>query len=128
MARRVPQPVNPGQETPWGKQPREIRALSDKQKYSGKSPIDSEALCKQVDEQVRTMEPISLSTQTAEEIQRLNPERDGSGSVSAVPTASSDITAHRHVEQEYETLFTEMLEGFALHEIICNAEGCCLSH
>ena len=102
--------------------------MSDKQKYSGKSPIDSEALCKQVDEQVRTMEPISLSTQTAEEIQRLNPERDGSGSVSAVPTASSDITAHRHVEQEYETLFTEMLEGFALHEIICNAEGCCLSH
>ncbi len=97
--------------------------MSDKQKYSGKSPIDSEALCKQVDEQVRTMEPISLPTQTAEEIQLLNPERDGSGSVSAVPTASSDITAHRHVEQEYETLFTEMLEGFALHEIICNAEG-----
>jgi PAS domain S-box-containing protein len=35
----------------------------------------------------------------------------------------NDITAHRKVEQDYQTLFREMLDGFALHEIICDEAG-----
>ncbi|MDP2218372.1 MAG: PAS domain S-box protein [Methanolobus sp.] len=34
-----------------------------------------------------------------------------------------DITEKRKVEQEYQTLFREMLNGFALHEIICDDQG-----
>ncbi|MDK9706214.1 MAG: PAS domain S-box protein [Desulforhopalus sp.] len=34
-----------------------------------------------------------------------------------------DISAQRLAEQNYQTLFREMLNGFALHEIICNAAG-----
>ena len=34
-----------------------------------------------------------------------------------------DITERKQVEQNYQTLFREMLNGFALHEIICNEEG-----
>ena len=34
-----------------------------------------------------------------------------------------DITEHRRVERDYRNLFREMLEGFALHEVICNSEG-----
>ena len=34
-----------------------------------------------------------------------------------------DITARRKAERDYQTLFHEMLDGFALHEIICDADG-----
>ena len=34
-----------------------------------------------------------------------------------------DITARRRLEQNYQTLFRKMLNGFALHEIICDAQG-----
>ncbi|MFA5012543.1 MAG: PAS domain S-box protein [Ignavibacteria bacterium] len=34
-----------------------------------------------------------------------------------------DITSSRKTEQEYKKLFEEMLDGFALHEIICDEEG-----
>jgi PAS domain S-box-containing protein len=36
---------------------------------------------------------------------------------------SRDITARRKAEREYQTLFHEMVEGFALHEIICDEKG-----
>jgi PAS domain S-box-containing protein len=51
---------------------------------------------------------------------RLIPELDTQGNVRSVLSIGRDITAHRHAEQEYRTLFTEMLDGFALHEIICD--------
>ena len=34
-----------------------------------------------------------------------------------------DITEQRQAEQNYLTLFQEMLDGFALHEIICDGQG-----
>ncbi len=34
-----------------------------------------------------------------------------------------DITARKKVEESYHTLFMEMQEGFALHEIICDPAG-----
>lgn len=34
-----------------------------------------------------------------------------------------DITDRLEVERRYQMLFNEMLDGFALHEIICNAQG-----
>ena len=54
---------------------------------------------------------------------RLIPERDAQGGVSSVLSVSRDITAQRKAEQGYKILFREMLDGFALHEIVCDAEG-----
>ena len=34
-----------------------------------------------------------------------------------------DITARKKAEESYQTLFREMLDGFALHEVICNETG-----
>jgi PAS domain S-box-containing protein len=34
-----------------------------------------------------------------------------------------DITDRKRAEEEYRTLFREMLDGFALHEIICDEQG-----
>jgi PAS domain S-box-containing protein len=33
------------------------------------------------------------------------------------------MTAHRRAERDYQTLFREMLDGFALHEILCDDAG-----
>jgi PAS domain S-box-containing protein len=54
---------------------------------------------------------------------RLVPEMDAKGQVTSILSLSRDITAHRRAEQNYQTLFREMLDGFALHEIICDEEG-----
>ncbi|MBW7863511.1 MAG: PAS domain S-box protein [Candidatus Hydrogenedentes bacterium] len=54
---------------------------------------------------------------------RLMPEHDGRGELRSVLSISRDITEHRRLEQEYERLFQEMLDGFALHEIICDELG-----
>ncbi|MBF0531020.1 MAG: PAS domain S-box protein, partial [Deltaproteobacteria bacterium] len=40
-----------------------------------------------------------------------------------VYTTFDDITEERKARKEYETLFREMLEGFALHEIVCDTQG-----
>jgi len=37
--------------------------------------------------------------------------------------AVQDITERRKTEEEYRTLFHQMLDGFALHEIICDEKG-----
>ena len=34
-----------------------------------------------------------------------------------------DITARKRAEQDYRTLFHEMLDGFAVHEILCDPQG-----
>lgn len=54
---------------------------------------------------------------------RLLPERDAQGVVRSVLSISRDITAHRRIEQDYRMLFSKMLEGFAVHEIICDDGG-----
>lgn len=54
---------------------------------------------------------------------RLEPEFDKHGSVRSVLSISRDVTEYRRAEKDYETLFREMLNGFALHEIICNEQG-----
>ncbi len=54
---------------------------------------------------------------------RLIPERDNKGQVKSVLSINRDITAHRTAEYNYQTLFREMLEGFASHEIICDDKG-----
>lgn len=54
---------------------------------------------------------------------RLEPEFDEHGRVRSVLSISRDVTEYRRAEKDYETLFREMLNGFALHEIICNEQG-----
>ena len=43
--------------------------------------------------------------------------------VSKVLGTFEDVTERRNLEHRYESLFQHMLDGFALHEIICDAEG-----
>jgi len=54
---------------------------------------------------------------------QLTPEHDAEDRVFSVLGVSRDITERKQVEQNYQTLFREMLNGFALHEIICNDAG-----
>ena len=54
---------------------------------------------------------------------RLVPEFDAHGQVRSVLSISRDVTVYRQAEENYQTLFREMLDGFALHEIICDADG-----
>ena len=48
---------------------------------------------------------------------------DKSGLFEGMVATIEDITDHWKTKEEYETLFREMLDGFALHEIICDSKG-----
>jgi two-component system, cell cycle sensor histidine kinase and response regulator CckA len=54
---------------------------------------------------------------------RLVPESGPHGKVQSVLSIARDITARREAEQNYQMLFREMLDGFALHEILRDAQG-----
>jgi PAS domain S-box-containing protein len=45
---------------------------------------------------------------------------DENGNPQCLATAAIDMTAYHKAKHEYETLFREMLDGFALHDIICD--------
>lgn len=48
---------------------------------------------------------------------------DAAGQVIGYRGADQDVTERRKAQQDYRMLFHEMLDGFALHEIICDAQG-----
>lgn len=54
---------------------------------------------------------------------RLFPELDAHGQISTVLSLSRDVTEQRRAEQDYQTLFQQMLDGFALNEMIFDAAG-----
>lgn len=54
---------------------------------------------------------------------RLFPEFNEQGEVVTVMTIAKDITERRKAQEDYATLFREMIDGFAIHEILCNDEG-----
>ncbi|MCG2732904.1 PAS domain S-box protein [Pseudodesulfovibrio aespoeensis] len=54
---------------------------------------------------------------------RLIPEFDANGQIQSALSISRDITEQRQAEQDYESLFMKMLDGFAVHEIICDESG-----
>ncbi len=45
------------------------------------------------------------------------------GTLSQVYTTFQDITAEKKAKQDYQLLFNAMVDGFALHEIICDQQG-----
>ena len=49
--------------------------------------------------------------------------RDSRGAPQYSIAAVQDITDRRRAERDYQSLFNEMLDGFALHEIICDESG-----
>jgi two-component system cell cycle sensor histidine kinase/response regulator CckA len=54
---------------------------------------------------------------------RFLPETDEIGNVKTVLSIARDITEHRISERKYKDLFHSMINGFALHEIICDESG-----
>ncbi len=54
---------------------------------------------------------------------RMVPVRDDAGRLVALEGMARDISERKRVEEEYQTLFREMLDAFAVHEIICNEDG-----
>jgi PAS domain S-box-containing protein len=51
------------------------------------------------------------------------PRVSAEGHVRQVVCTFADITARKRAEEDYQTLFREMLDGFALHELICDDLG-----
>lgn len=49
--------------------------------------------------------------------------RDEGGAPRFIAASAVDMTAYHQAELNYRTLFREMLDGFALHEIICDSSG-----
>lgn len=51
------------------------------------------------------------------------PILEADGSLSQVYTIFQDITAEKKAKNDYQLLFNSMVDGFALHEIICDESG-----
>ena len=51
------------------------------------------------------------------------PVLEPDGTLSQVYTIFQDVTAEKKAKQDYELLFNSMVDGFALHEIICDENG-----
>lgn len=45
------------------------------------------------------------------------------GSLDYVVAMVEDVSDYRKAEKDYREMFSEMLDAFALHEIVCNAQG-----
>jgi two-component system cell cycle sensor histidine kinase/response regulator CckA len=54
---------------------------------------------------------------------RFFPEHAQEGRIVSVLGIVRDITSHRAVEQNYRMLFEQMVNGFSLHEIICDGQN-----
>lgn len=54
---------------------------------------------------------------------RLIPEYDSEGNIKSALSISRDITDHRRIERDYHNLFMKILDGFAVHEIVCDEGG-----
>ena len=78
--------------------------------YSSKEPYSQEFM-------------VHLKTGATWFANTLKPIDFGSSQTPAVLSVSLDITDRKQAEQNYQTLFQEMIDGFALHEIICNEAG-----
>lgn len=50
------------------------------------------------------------------------PERDGSGSIGSILAITRDITRLKEIEQKFRTLFENISEGVALHEIVYDGD------
>jgi PAS domain S-box-containing protein len=50
-------------------------------------------------------------------------KRDDEGRVTGFVCVLADITDRRNAERNYQSIFNEMLDGFALHDIICDDAG-----
>jgi two-component system, cell cycle sensor histidine kinase and response regulator CckA len=106
------------------------------EKWLGKSHADlgyPPEMCQYWEERIRqvfkTGMPFEAEFSTALQGQertfnwRMLPEFGPQGELNSVLSISRDITAQRTVERDYQTLFREMREGLAVHEVICDAQG-----
>ncbi|MCC7493842.1 MAG: PAS domain S-box protein [Fimbriimonadaceae bacterium] len=59
---------------------------------------------------------------------RAVPEHGPAGDVSAVLAIARDVTTERDLARDYQALFNTMLDGFALHEVICDDHGAVIDY
>ncbi len=93
-------------------------------------PEDMERLGKAVEDAVNTGKPykIELCAVRKDGATRIcrargHAEMGPGGKATRMFGSLQDITDLKRAEQDYKMLFREMLNGFALHEIICDAAG-----
>jgi two-component system sensor histidine kinase/response regulator len=53
----------------------------------------------------------------------ITPVRGDDGEISHFIAVKQDITERKQAEENYRMLFREMLNGFALHEVLCDEQG-----
>jgi PAS domain S-box-containing protein len=78
-----------------------------------------------VQEVVRTRQPLRFRDENIQSTvdNSIYPILDVNGEVTQLAIYARDVTAQMVAEERYQTLFREMLDGFALHEIICDEQG-----
>ena len=54
---------------------------------------------------------------------RFSPEFGKDGDVASLLGIGQDLTEFRQAQRRYQTLFERMLDGLAIHEIVCDADG-----
>lgn len=92
-------------------------------------PFETAAELEKIDRRVLAGEQVEAEVrrQIGGEIKFFNcmraPVYSDKGEVISICCIARDITSHRKIEQDYQHLFQQMLDGFAVHEIICNDEG-----
>jgi len=85
-------------------------------------PEVAERRCRYMKEVLRTRAPLHFEDEHSGLIihNTTYPILDAQGEVVQIAVFGRDVTHQRESEERYQTLFREMLDGFALHEIICD--------
>ena len=78
-----------------------------------------------VDQALHTRTPVRFEDTRGDVIVNSTayPILDADGEVVQIAVFGRDVTNQRQAEERYSVIFREMLDGFALHEIICDAAG-----
>lgn len=78
-----------------------------------------------VDQALQTRKPVRFEDMRGDAVidSTAYPILDADGEVAQIAIFGRDVTNQRQAEERYSVLFREMLDGFALHEIICDENG-----
>ncbi len=78
-----------------------------------------------VETAIRTRQPVRFEDERLGRYMdnRIHPILDAQGNVTRIAILGVDLTERKQAEERYHLLFNGMLDGFALHEIVCDETG-----